>query len=146
MECSGVFSATQFAYRKSLGTCGAFLWVPHTLHSSLESWQVARIVQIDFNAATDWVKTTIRIFSISSALWGSVFWILTPFLPNGSQHVMVNSKCCRSKLVKVVSGVPPGRIIGPLLFLLYTSELFPILENKQNGYADDSTLIDGWYD
>ena len=28
-----------------------------------------------------------------------------------------------------------------LLFLLYTSELFSILEHKLIGYADDSTLI-----
>ena len=27
------------------------------------------------------------------------------------------------------------------MFLLYTSELFSILENKLIGYADDSTLI-----
>ena len=31
--------------------------------------------------------------------------------------------------------------MGPLLFLLYTSELFLILENKLIGYADDSTLM-----
>ena len=31
--------------------------------------------------------------------------------------------------------------MGPLLFLLYTSELFSILENKRIGYADDSTFI-----
>ena len=30
---------------------------------------------------------------------------------------------------------------GPLLFLLDTSELFSILENKLIGYADDSTLM-----
>ena len=48
---------------------------------------------------------------------------------------------CRSKLVNVVSGVPQGSVLGPLLFLLYTSELFPTLENKLIGYADDSTLM-----
>ena len=31
--------------------------------------------------------------------------------------------------------------MGPLLFLLYTSELFSILENKLIGYADDSALM-----
>ena len=48
---------------------------------------------------------------------------------------------CRSKLVNVVSGVPQGSALGSLLFLLYTSELFYILENKLIGYADDSTLM-----
>ena len=46
----------------------------------------------------------------------------------------------RSKLINVVSGVPRS-VLGPLLVLLYTSELFSILENKLIGYADDSTLM-----
>ena len=37
--------------------------------------------------------------------------------------------------------MPQGSVWGPLLFLLYTSELFSILENKLIGYADDSTLM-----
>ena len=57
------------------------------------------------------------------------------FLSNRSHHVMVDG--CRSKLVDFVSGVPQSSVLGPLLFLLYTSELFSILENKLIGYADD---------
>ena len=34
-----------------------------------------------------------------------------------------------------------GMFLGPLVLLLYTSELFSILENKLIGYADDSTLM-----
>ena len=44
-------------------------------------------------------------------------------------------------IVVGVSGVPQDSILGPLLFLLYTLELFSILENKLIGYADDSTLM-----
>ena len=46
-----------------------------------------------------------------------------------------------TKLVNVVSVAQQGGDLGPLLFLLYTSELFSILENKLIGYADDSTLM-----
>ena len=40
-----------------------------------------------------------------------------------------------------MSGVPQSRVLGRLRFLLYTSELFYVLDNKLIGYADDSTLI-----
>ena len=69
-----------------------------------------------------------------------MLYILTQFLSDRSQHVMVDG--CGSKLVNVVSGVPKGSVLGPLLFLLYTPlSFFSVLENKLIGYADDSTLI-----
>ena len=68
--------------------------------------------------------------------------VLTQFLSNRSRFVLVNGwDGCRSKLVNVVSGVLQGSVLGPLLILLYTSELFSILENKLIGYDDDSTLM-----
>ena len=48
---------------------------------------------------------------------------------------------CRSKLGNVVLGVPQGGILGPLLFPLYTSVLFSILENYLISYADNSRLL-----
>ena len=41
----------------------------------------------------------------------------------------------------MVSGVPHGSVLDPQLFLLYTAELFSIVENKLYGYSDDSTLV-----
>ena len=69
----------------------------------------------------------------------SVLSVLPQFLSNRSQCVLVDG--CLSKLVNVMSGVPQGSVLGRLLYLLHTSELFSILENKLIGNADDSTLI-----
>ena len=48
---------------------------------------------------------------------------------------------CRSKLVNIVSEVPQVNVLGPLLFLMSTTEIFTILENMLIGYADDSSLV-----
>ena len=142
MECSGVLPTTQFAYRKGLGTSDALLCLSHTLQSALESGQEARIVQIEFTAAFDRVNHQGILYKLHSVgIGGSVLSILTQFLSNRSQHVIVDS--CRSEreLVNIVSGVLLGSVFGQLLFLLYTSEIFFILENKLIGYANASTLM-----
>ena len=107
------------------------VWVPvmcfcvsQTLQSALESRQEARIVQIDFSAAFDRVNHQEILYRLSSVgIGGSVLSVLMQFLSNRSQFVLVDG--CRSKLVNIVSGVPQGSVLGPLLFLLYTSNLFP---------------------
>ena len=114
MERSCVLPTTQVAYRKGLGTCDALLCLSHTLQSALESGQEARIVQIDFSAAFNHLGILYKLCSVG--IGGSVLSILTQFLSNRSQQVIVDG--CRSKLVNVVSGVPQGNVLGPLLFLL----------------------------
>ena len=77
-------------------------------------------MQIDFSAAFDRVNHQGILYTLRSVgSGGSVLSILTQFLSNRSQHVIVDG--CRRKLVDVVSGVPQGSVLGPLLFLLCTS-------------------------
>ena len=97
-------------------------------------------MQIDFSAAFDMVKYQGMLYRLCSVgIGGSVLSILTQFLSNRSQHVIVDGS--RSQLVDVVLEVPQSSVLGPLLLILCTSELFSILENKLIGYADDSTLM-----
>ena len=107
MERSGVFPTTQFAYRKGLGTCDALLSLSHTLQSGQE----ARIVEICFSAAFDRVNHLGILYKLCFVgIGGSALSILTQFLSNRSQQVMVDG--CRSKLVNVVSGVPQGSALA----------------------------------
>ena len=91
MEHCGVLPTTQFAYRTDFGTCDALLCVSHTLQSVLESGQEARIVQIDFSAAFDRVNHQGILYKLSSVgIGGSVLSLLTQFLSNRSQYVLVD--------------------------------------------------------
>ena len=46
----------------------------------------------------------------------------------GMQRVMVD--CATSEWIPIVSGVPHASALGPLLFILYTSEMFELVENR----------------
>ena len=46
-----------------------------------------------------------------------------------------------SEWIPILPGVPPGRVLGPLLFVLYTSKIFELVENRLYVYVVDSTLL-----
>ena len=60
------------------------------------------------------------------------------FLSNRRQRVVVDG--ATSDWIPIVSGVRQGSVLGALL-ILYTSEMFELVENRLYAYADDSTLL-----
>ena len=69
---------------------------------------------------------------------GQYFSILSQFLRDRRQRVCLDGK--DSVSVDVVSRSLQGSILGPLLFILYTYELFPIVEKHMVGNANDTTI------
>ena len=79
-------------------------------------------MQIDLSAAFNRVNHLGILYKLCSVgILCSVLSILTQFLSNRSLQVVDG---CQSKLINVVSGVPQDSVLGPILFLMYTSELF----------------------
>ena len=70
---------------------------------------------------------------------GSVVSICTEFLSDRRQRVVVDGAA--SELIPIISGVPQGSMLRPLLFIQHTSEMFELVENRLFAYADDSTLL-----
>ena len=63
------------------------------------------------------------------------------YLSNGSQRVVVNGS--ESDVVIVISGVPQGSVLGPLLFFIHVNDLCNITlshGSKVTMYADDLVL------
>ena len=58
------------------------------------------------------------------------------FLRNRKQMVVVRGS--KSGTSTVVSGVPQGSVVGPILFLIYISDIADNVETNMNIYVDDS--------
>ena len=76
----------------------------------------------------------LRTYNLNSEL---VSWI-TEFLCNRKQCVVLNEE--RSSWCKVMSGIPQGSILGPLLFLIYINDLPELCNENIFLYADDSKI------
>ena len=68
---------------------------------------------------------------------GNLYKWLKSYLLDRKQHVKINASF--SKFSPVISGVPQGSIIGPLLFLIYINDLRNIIKPPiyASIFADD---------
>ena len=139
VENNNMLPNLQFGFRKGRGTCDALLTISSYLQRSLDCGLEARMVGLDFSAAFDRVNHSALIYKLKLIGIGGPFLnIITEFLTDRTQRVCIDGEL--SDVRNVISGVPQGSVLGPLLFIIYTSDMWSGLENKLIAYADDATL------
>ena len=71
---------------------------------------------------------------------GSLWRWFREYLSNRYQHVCINNS--KSPTLSVVSGVPQGSLLGPLLFLVYINDLSSSLNHTSSFlFADDTKCL-----
>lgn len=130
----------QSAYRSFHSTETAVLKVTSDVFQELDNGKICLLSFLDFSAAFDSVDLSILSTRLSSSFGISKTvrdWILS-FTSHRPQYV--NFCSSKSDLSMVHYGIPQGSVLGPLLFILYVSDIPSIVQRHNlniHMYADD---------
>ena len=102
------------------------------------------VVSIDFSKAFDKVPHQRLLYQLKAHSIGNdvIYWI-EKWLTKRRQRVVVNGAISNWK--SVLSGVPQGSVLGPILFLIYIyiyiNDLEDDISSKVLNFADDTTVF-----
>jgi predicted transcriptional regulator len=95
---------------------------------------------LDFAKAFDSVPHKRLLLKLEKyGIHGNLLKWIEDFLTNRAQRVVVNG--CKSVQTPVISGVPQGSVLGPLLFICYINDLPDVIKcSTINMFADDTKI------
>ena len=130
---------TQHGFRARRSCETQLLTTVHKIWESNEYTKQVDAVVLDFAKAFDTVPHERLLHKLHHyGIKGSLHKWISAFLKGRTQSVVVQGSY--SKPAKVLSGVPQGTVLGPLLFLMYINDIPNGLKSNVSLFADDCVV------
>ncbi|EGT44568.1 hypothetical protein CAEBREN_17288 [Caenorhabditis brenneri] len=130
----------QFGFRSRRNTELQLLAYQGRIIESFQQSSHVTSVYIDFSKAFDTVSIPKLISKLSGyGIRGKLLSWFAAFLSHRNQKVRVNDSF--SDVREVLSGVPQGSVLGPLLFLLFINDVADDFKSDFFLYADDLKIL-----
>ena len=135
-----LFNPTQHGFRQGRSCLSQLLEHHQRILLTMEGGKDTDIIYLDFAKAFDKVDYSILVAKLKSiGIGGNLLKWLNSFLIGRKQVVSVGGQHCEES--DVVSGVPQGSSLGPILFLVHISDIDVDLNYvKVSSFADDTRL------
>ena len=140
LDTTNAFNVNQHGFRVGRSCLSQLLTHYDNIISLLQNGVNVDTVYLDFAKAFDKVDHSIVLKKLSLlGIRGKILSWIESFLTNRTQKVMVNGFL--SEPAPVISGVPQGSVLGPLLFLILIGDIDRnIAESFISSFADDTRL------
>lgn len=129
----------QFGFRQKHGTTEQVHRLVDTISNCLENKQYCSAVFLDISQAFDRVWHAGLLFKLKKHLPHSFYPIIKSYLDKRCFEVKHNGEI--SDLYEIQSGVPQGSILGPVLYLIFTTDIPATANTIMATYADDTALL-----
>ena len=134
-----LLSDSQFGFRKNRSTILQLLTVMEDWMDAIDNNMQVHTVYLDFRKAFDSVPHGRLIKKLEGyGIRGNLLNWLISFLQNRQQRVVINGNM--SKWTDVISGIPQGPILGPILFIIFINDLPEVVGSVCCLFADDCKL------
>ena len=135
-----LLSPRQFGFISGRSTTTQLLYFIDKCVNIIAEGKVVDVIYFDFAKAFDSVPHKRLLHKLKSfGIYGNVYNWIKAFLLGRKQFVSVNG--VSYDIAEVLSGVPQGTVLGPILFVMYINDLLDQVESDGVLYADDTKIF-----
>lgn len=141
IESNKLLGSNQYGFRRGCSTTTQLIEIFHDLSITADKGGQTDIIFLDFAKAFDRVSHPKLLYKLSHVLKNDqiVDW-LNSYLSGREQYVYFKKE--RTESLQVISGVPQGSVLGPLLFILFISDMGKDFDSAVTlkHFADDTVI------
>ncbi|KAK7092145.1 hypothetical protein V1264_009742 [Littorina saxatilis] len=143
LSANNLLTLHQSAYRTDHSTETAVLSILNNILTSLDDNKISLLLLLDLSAAFDTIDHEILLSRLEHTfgIQNSVLNWFRSYLSDRTNFVIVND--VPSQETSLLFGVPQGSVLGPVLFIMYTSPLTDLIDRhsvSHEMFADDTQL------